>query len=313
MPDDAKRDTQRESRSGVLIIDKPAGITSAGVVSRVKRALGARKVGHAGTLDPDATGLLVCLINQATKVASYAVEGEKVYSGSIRFGIRTTTEDMSGEVLSENTDFPPFSVVAEAARVFDGHIRQVPPKVSALKVDGKRAYALQRAGVAFELQGREVIVSSLDLAPLSEDVDRCQRVSYRLTCSPGTYVRALARDLGEAVGCGATVESIRRERSGPLSVEMGVSLEEIGWEHLHDWGILVPHLPRIEVDLSLLARLRQGRADALRDAEKIVQGDATIEAAGLCVYQVAGQSSNPRGILSVREGRAGYAVWVGDE
>ncbi|MEN9844983.1 MAG: hypothetical protein RIS36_130 [Pseudomonadota bacterium] len=250
--------------SGILLIDKPAGITSAGVVGRVKRMLGAERVGHAGTLDPDATGLLVVLVNGATRVASYAADGTKRYSGVMRLGVTTSTDDMAGEVLTESSAIPPYEKVIEASRAFTGVIQQVPPKVSAIKVHGKRAHKLTREGHEFELNAREVTVSRFDTESLSDTSFR-----YVVECSPGTYVRSLARDLGVALGCGGAVESIRRERSGPLSVDGALTLEEISWGQIKDWSLLIPHIPRIEIPEDMATAIRNGHQVTLKKVTQI--------------------------------------------
>jgi tRNA pseudouridine55 synthase len=245
--------------SGIILIDKPAGITSAGVVGRVKRVLGAERVGHAGTLDPDATGLLVILVNGATRVASYAADGTKRYSGIMRLGVTTSTDDMAGAVLTESSDIPPFEKVLEASRQFVGPIQQIPPKVSAIKVQGQRAHKLSREGQEFELTAREVTVSRFDISKVSS-----ASFSYVVECSPGTYVRSLARDIGEVLGCGGAVESIRREKSGPLSVEGALSLEQISWGHLQDWSLLIPHIPRVEISEEMAAAILNGHQLTLK-------------------------------------------------
>jgi tRNA pseudouridine55 synthase len=250
--------------SGILLVDKPAGITSAGVVARVKRILGAERVGHAGTLDPDATGLLVILVNGATRVASYAADGSKRYSGIMRLGVTTSTDDMAGEVLSESSEVPPFEKILAASRRFIGTIQQVPPKVSAIKVQGQRAHKLTREGHEFELSAREVVVSRFDIETVSERSFR-----YVVECSPGTYIRSLARDLGESLGCGGAVESIRRERSGPLSVEGALSLEEISWGMLKDWSLLIPHIPRVEISEEMASAIRNGHQLTLKKVAQL--------------------------------------------
>lgn len=244
--------------SGIILIDKPARMSSAGVVARVKRILGAERVGHAGTLDPDATGLLVVLVNGATRVASYAADGVKRYTGRIRLGITTTTDDLGGEIVEQSTIIPPFEVVEKASRSLTGTYQQLPPKVSAKKVGGKRAYDMTREGVEFELTSREVTVSLLRLAPVSQDT-----VTYEIECSPGTYVRAIARDLGTALGCGASVESIRRERSGPLSLDGAIQIEEVEWGQLRDWAALIPHIPRVTMPEELSAAILNGHQKSL--------------------------------------------------
>ncbi len=293
-------------RNGVILVDKPAGITSAGVVARVKRALKASKVGHAGTLDPDATGLLVVLVNGATKVASYAADGDKVYSGVIRLGIRTSTDDLSGEVLEACETVPAFeSVQQEAARLV-GELQQVPPKVSAVKVGGKRAHRLQRGGQDFSLPSRTVLVRQFDVSPKSGN-----EVWYRVQCGPGTYVRSLARDLGEALGCGGATASIRRERSGALSVDSALSLEQVSWAGVRDWACLLPEVARVEFPADLAAAIHNGQRTALRAAEKMgLYGSATSRP-GILLYASEGEAQT-LGILALRDdGRLDFELNLG--
>lgn len=245
--------------SGIILIDKPAGMTSAGVVARVKRTLKADRVGHAGTLDPDATGLLVLLVNGATRIASYAADGMKRYSGKIRLGVTTTTDDLSGEELSRSDIRPSSDAIMQSKERFVGIIQQVPPRVSAIKIQGQRAHDLTRKGKSFELAAREVTVYRFDLELHAPDT-----LTYVIECSPGTYVRSLARDLGEVLGCGAAVASIRREISGPLSVSGAIALEEVSWHSLQDWGQLVPGMPRVEVSADVGALILNGHQQTLR-------------------------------------------------
>ena len=252
--------------SGILLIDKPAGITSAGVVGRVKRVLGAERVGHAGTLDPDATGLLVVLVNGATRVASYAADGAKRYSGAMRLGVTTSTDDLAGEVLETCDTIPSFEKVVEVSKRFMGAIKQVPPRVSSVKIQGQRAHKLTREGQTFELEAREVTVSRFDIVRISES-----SFGYVVECSPGTYVRSLARDIGEVLGCGGAVESIRRERSGPLSVEGAISLEQVSWGHLQDWSLLIPHIPRIEICEEMAAAILTGHQLTLKRVAELAE------------------------------------------
>lgn len=249
-------------RNGIILIDKPAGVSSAGVVARVKRALSADRVGHAGTLDPDATGLLIILVNGATRVASYAADGFKVYSGEIRLGITTTTDDLSGEALTAVEVLPDFGAVSAAALRFEGNIMQLPPKVSAKKINGKRAYKLQRSGQEFELEPRQVEVKRFLLTQTEDPAT----VGYIVEVSPGTYVRSLARDLGASLGCGAAVKSIRREVSGFFSVEDAISVDAVSWEALRDWSNLVPAMPRVCFSEGVVSGLLNGRQSALERA-----------------------------------------------
>jgi tRNA pseudouridine55 synthase len=267
--------------NGVILIDKPAGVTSAGVVARVKRILGARKVGHAGTLDPDATGLLICLVNGATRVAPFAVEGMKEYSGIIRLGVRTSSDDLAGDVLSESSDIPPFEAVSRAAATFVGTSQQVPPKVSAKKIQGRRAHDLERKGIEFELAPREVRIETLSVWSISNN-----QIGYRMVCTPGTYVRALARDMGELLGCGAAAESIRREGSGGLSVANACSLDEIGWQRVKDWSILVPQMQRLIVPRDVAEALQQGKPSGLRRVEGLPGLSAIVNRPAVFMYSV---------------------------
>lgn len=293
-------------RDGILLIDKPAGMSSAGVVARVKRVLGASRVGHAGTLDPDATGLLIILLQGATRVASYAADGFKVYSGGIQLGITTSTDDLAGEILSHAEPCSDWDAIQRAALSLTGCIAQVPPQVSAKKIDGKRAYKLHRQGHSFELRARDVEVRRFELSK----GDRPGVVRYCVEVSPGTYVRALARDLGQLLGCGAAVESIRRERSGCFSVDEAVGLAEASWDAVRDWGALVPQMPRLSLPHAIVLGLMQGQRFALDDAW--ASWDRVgVEAESQHVVYLAEGSSESRGILKVLpEGGFGFQLNV---
>jgi tRNA pseudouridine55 synthase len=249
-------------KNGILLIDKPARMSSAGVVARVKRMLGAVRVGHAGTLDPDATGLLILLINGATRVASYAADGLKVYSGEMKLGVRTSTDDISGEVLETSEAIPSWESVLSSVARHTGQIKQVPPNVSAIKVDGKRAYRMHRAGEEFELTAREVTVSRFDVTPTEDPAV----FRYVVECTPGTYIRSLARDIGEELGCGGTVLSIRREASGYFAVKDAVSLDEVSWDRLRDWSELIPTVPRLSLPETVVKLLHNGMNTGLHRA-----------------------------------------------
>lgn len=277
-------------RSGILLIDKPAGITSAGVVGRVKWLLKADKVGHAGTLDPDATGLLIILVNGATKVASYAADGVKRYSGVIRLGVTTSTDDLAGEILSESGAISDFDIVAAAAQSFVGTIEQVPPRVSAVKIGGRRAHDRARSGEEFEIKPRSVQIHTFELAPISRD-----RLSYRVECSPGTYVRSLARDLGSALGCGGAVESIRREASGGFRVNDAIPLEEVSWGGLREWLPLLPNVSCVALPSAQCEALLNGRQDALKSVGR--RDDFIAFPANQIVAYRAVDGAEPLGLL----------------
>jgi tRNA pseudouridine55 synthase len=279
-------------RDGIILIDKPAGLSSAGVVARVKRALKAERVGHAGTLDPDATGLLIILINGATRVASYAADGYKLYSGEIQLGVTTSTDDLAGEISAQRPVVSSWDEVLRAAQMLTGRIEQIPPRVSAKKLGGKRAYKLQRAGEVFELAPRSCDVRRFEI----EQTEVRERFRYRVEVSPGTYVRALARDLGEHLGCGAAVASIRREQSGFFTVAEAVPLDGVCWEQVRDWGALVPDLPRVSLPWEVIRGLIRGQKWALEDAW-VAWKDTVAARPGVPVVYHAETESLSLGIL----------------
>ncbi len=209
--------------SGWLVVDKPAGVGSTDVVNIVRRALDAKKAGHAGTLDPAATGVLAVALGEATKTVPYVTDALKAYTFTVRFGQATETDDAEGAVIAESDRRPTDEAIKEALNAFVGEIMQVPPAYSAVRVEGQRAYALARKGEAAELQARPLWVESLILAD-RPDADHAE---LEMVCGKGGYVRAVARDLGEALGCYGHVTALRRIWSGPFSAEDGISLDEV--------------------------------------------------------------------------------------
>ena len=211
------------ARSGVLIVDKGRGATSFDVVAIVRRRLGVRRIGHAGTLDPDATGVLPILVGEATKLTPYLVDQDKEYVATLRFGVTTDTHDVSGRILSETpVDAISHARLEEACRAFVGQIRQVPPMYSAVHHQGRRLYELAREGIEVERAAREVFIRSIVI----EKVDG-PRATLRIVCGKGTYVRVLAADLGAALGCGGAVENLVRWRVGPFELRDAVSWDEL--------------------------------------------------------------------------------------
>ena len=226
--------------SGLLIVDKPQGITSHDVVSRTRRLAHTRRVGHAGTLDPMATGVLVLGINKATRLLTWITDHSKRYEAQVRFGVETTTEDAEGEVTSaKGCDGLDNEEIEAVLSRFRGTISQVPSAVSAIKVNGKRAYARVRAGEDVKLEPREVEISLLETQgqPRSHRVEyalegksahvNCVDLNLIVECSAGTYIRALARDLGNALGCGAHLTSLRRTRVGEFSIDSAHTLQSL--------------------------------------------------------------------------------------
>jgi tRNA pseudouridine55 synthase len=211
------------TESGLVVVDKPGGMTSHDVVARVRRLAGTRKVGHAGTLDPMATGVLVLGINRATRLLGHLTLSDKRYDATIRLGVTTTTDDAEGEVLeTRSTDAVTADAVREVLAGLVGEIDQVPSAVSAIKVDGRRAYTRVRAGEAVELPARRVTVHSLEVTALD-----LPTVEVSVHCSSGTYVRAIARDLGTALGVGAHLTSLRRTSVGPFGLTAAYTLDEL--------------------------------------------------------------------------------------
>lgn len=209
--------------SGWVVIDKPAGITSTSVVNKVKWAFQAQKAGHAGTLDPAATGLLAVALGEATKTVPYITDALKCYRFMVRLGAATTTDDAEGTVIDTASARPTDAEIAAALSAFRGDIQQVPPQFSAVKVDGERAYDLAREGEAMDLAARPLWVESLEIVT-RPDADH---VELEMVCGKGGYVRAIARDLGRALGCLGHVAWLRREWSGPFSCGDAVTLERI--------------------------------------------------------------------------------------
>jgi tRNA pseudouridine55 synthase len=213
--------------SGLVIVDKPGGMTSHDVVARIRRLAGTRRVGHAGTLDPMATGVLVVGVEKATRLLGYLALTEKEYAATIRLGQSTNTDDAEGEVIAAASaaDVSAETLAAEVARL-TGEILQVPPAVSAVKVGGQRAYKLTRAGAAPELAPRPVTVHEFTVTATRRDGDLLD-LDATVRCSSGTYIRALARDLGTALGTGGHLTRLRRTRVGSYGIEGARTLEQL--------------------------------------------------------------------------------------
>ncbi len=209
--------------NGWLVVDKPAGVGSTTVVNKVKWAFGAQKAGHAGTLDPAATGVLAVALGEATKTVPYVTDAVKCYRFRVTLGAATTTDDAEGTVIETRDMRPTDAEIAAALGAFRGEIQQVPPQFSAVKVDGERAYDLAREGEVMDLAARPLWVERLEMLG-RPDADH---VDLEMVCGKGGYVRSIARDLGRALGCLGHVAWLRREWSGPFNASEGVSLEEI--------------------------------------------------------------------------------------
>ncbi|MDX8354538.1 tRNA pseudouridine(55) synthase TruB [Cognatiyoonia sp. IB215182] len=236
--------------SGWMVIDKPAGVTSTAVVNKVRWAMDAKKAGHAGTLDPDATGVLAVALGEATKTVPYITDALKAYAFTVRLGQATNTDDAEGEVIAESDMRPDDDAIKDALGQFVGDIMQVPPQFSAVKVDGERAYKKARDGEDMTLAARPLWVEELLL------IDRPDpdHVVLEMTCGKGGYVRSIARDLGDALGCRAHVKSLRRIWSGPFTAEDGICLDQV--DALAKSPDLDAYLQPLEVGLADLPEVR---------------------------------------------------------
>ncbi|MGJ8545705.1 MAG: tRNA pseudouridine(55) synthase TruB [Sulfitobacter sp.] len=248
--------------SGWLVVDKPAGITSTAVVNKVRWAFDAAKAGHAGTLDPDATGVLAVALGEATKTVPYITDALKAYVFTVRLGQSTNTDDAEGEVLNSSDLRPDDAAIKEALAGFIGDIQQVPPQFSAVKIDGERAYKRARDGEEMDIAARALFVESLLL------VDRpdADHVTLEMTCGKGGYVRSIARDLGAKLGCYGHVRELRRIWSGPFDAADGLTLEQVDAlartpeldTHLQPLEVGLTDLPKVTATAEGATRLRNG-------------------------------------------------------
>lgn len=273
---------------GILVIDKPAGMTSHDVVDRVRRVLGTRKVGHAGTLDPDATGLLVIGVGRATRLLAYAQQTPKRYRAVARFGITTTTQDASGEVTTERSAEVTAADIDNILEVFTGEIKQVPPMVSSVKVGGERLYKKARRGEEIERVPRAVTVYALNMLEFDPVGPTA---TLDVTCSAGTYVRTLVHDIGESLGCGAHLAALRRVENAGFATADAIALDNVETGHLRPLADAVRALRMIEVDESDAGLIASGRA--LAPSPDVAEGEAVaLSRAGtlLAVYRRRGET-----------------------
>lgn len=243
---------------GWLIVDKPEGVTSTQVVGRVRWAFNAQKAGHAGTLDPLATGLLAVALGEATKTVPYAQDSLKTYRFTARWGEATATDDREGEVVATCAHRPDQAAIKAALPRFIGDIMQTPPVFSAIKVDGKRAYDLARQGEEVALKARPIHIASLKLL----SIDDADHATFEMVCGKGGYVRSMARDLGEALGTVAHVKTLRRVSSGSFSLNEAISYEDV--EPLREDVNRLTHLAPVESGLSALPHFEISANDAAR-------------------------------------------------
>ena len=218
-------------KEGIIVVNKPNGITSHDVVARVRKIFKIRRVGHAGTLDPLATGVLVLLLGKATKLFSKFVAFDKAYRATMILGTETTSADIQVEILRQSPyQHITLTAIEKAIKNFTGDIEQVPPMVSAVKIKGRKLYQLARKGITVERQARQVRVDCLRI----EKFD-LPEVKFYLECSKGTYVRQLVDDIGKTLGCGACISQIRRTKVGFFNIEDAVNLEDLNESHIRNW------------------------------------------------------------------------------
>lgn len=280
---------------GLVVVDKPLGLTSHDVVSRIRRLAGTRKVGHAGTLDPLATGVLVVGVGKATRLLHHLTLTDKEYAATIRLGQTTSTDDAAGEVTGGSAaDAVAAGALRSAMAALTGEIEQVPSSVSAIKVGGQRAYARARAGETFELAARPVSVQRFEQLGPARPSPGLLDVDVAVQCSAGTYVRALARDLGAALGVGGHVTALRRTRVGPFGIDAARTLDELA--ELDD-----------PVTLPLPAAIRATmpvRDLTAEQAEALGFGRAVDAAAITGVYGAFAPDGSPVALLTERDGSA---------
>lgn len=255
---------------GWVILDKPQGMTSTQAVGVVRRLYDAQKAGHAGTLDPLATGVLPIALGEATKTVPFAVDGEKAYRFTVRWGAGTNTDDAEGEIVETSAVRPSRGDIEGLLGQFIGDILQIPPVFSALKIDGERAYDLARSGEVVELQARPVAIDRFELM----DMPDADTAVFEAACGKGTYVRALARDLGRQLGCFGHVIELRRTQVGTFDIEGATTLEELRQAaDSQDGGAeLASRLHPIEAALDDLLEVNVSRADAAR----LVRGQSVL-------------------------------------
>jgi len=290
--------------SGWLIVDKPAGLTSTAVVNKVRWAFGAKKAGHAGTLDPDATGVLAVALGEATKTVPYVTDAMKAYRFTVRLGVATNTDDAEGEITSTSEARPTDAEISAALPAFTGDIMQVPPQFSAVKIDGERAYKRARDGETMQIAARPLFVEDLTL------VDRPDRdhAVLEMICGKGGYVRAIARDLGEVLGCHGHVVALHRVWSGPFEAEDGVTLNLV--EDLAKTSDLDAYLRPLEDGLADLpevrctaegaARLRNGNPGTViaSEAEYGEEAWASINGRAVAVGTYRGGELHPSRVFN---------------
>jgi tRNA pseudouridine55 synthase len=300
------------TEAGVLVVDKRAGVTSFDAVAVVRRRLGLRRVGHAGTLDPDATGVLPMLLGEATKLMAYLADQDKEYVATLRLGVTTDTGDLSGRILTQMpVPVVDRTAVQEVCRRFVGRIKQVPPMYSAVHHEGRRLYELAREGVEIAREPREVVIHAIEVQEVA-----LPEVRLRVICGKGTYLRSLAVDLGAALGGGAAVERLSRTRVGPFALAAAVSWESLTtetpaalWARVWPAESALVEWPALRLDARALARFEHGQSVEIAPARTAAGALVRVHAADgrlLGVGEVvAGGRTRPVRVLHADRPRTG--------
>ncbi|MDO5735427.1 MAG: tRNA pseudouridine(55) synthase TruB [Propionibacteriaceae bacterium] len=288
--------------SGIVVVDKPGGLTSHQVVGKLRRLLGTRKVGHAGTLDPMATGVLILGVNRATRLLGHLALHDKSYLATIRLGERSTTDDAEGTVEAvADASHLKLATIDEACAPLRGRISQVPSSVSAIKVNGQRAYKLVREGETVELKSREVEVSQLDILDVRPGEGVCD-VDVEVTCSSGTYIRAIARDLGDSLGVGGHLSALRRTRIGGYDLTRSVVLGDEAPPLMPMADAARLSFPCLEVDAEQAANILIGRrldVPVPADVTGMISPDGEL----MALYRPDDGGSRPVAVLVAPEPR----------
>lgn len=259
--------------NGWIVLDKPVGMTSTHAVSAVRRLFNAKKAGHAGTLDPLASGILPLAFGEATKTVPYVVDGEKAYTFTVKWGVETDTDDSEGRPVGTSDRRPSPAEIHAVLPRFIGAVEQVPPRFSAIKVDGERAYDLARDGEQVELQARTVDIHALRMVARDDET-----ATFEAECGKGTYVRAIARDMGRALGCLGHVVALRRTRVGPFTLDDAVPFAELEAAGAQASEYLLPvegglvELPCVVLNRDSATRLRRGQSVILRGRDAPAEG-----------------------------------------
>jgi len=248
--------------NALLVLDKPQGLSSHSAVHRVRKITGQERAGHAGTLDPMATGVLLILLGSAVRLSEYIVDHDKKYRATVKLGVETDTYDATGNVVVEQTVNLSPDEIEHALQSFVGKLNQVPPAHSAIQVQGQRAYKLARQGVAVELEPRAVEICSIEVRRIARD-----EVEFDVHCSKGTYIRSLAHDLGAKLGVGAHLSALRRLASGDFTIESSLTIEQVSEavanntlaDHLLPMDLAVQHLDAVQLDAAATRAVRNGQ------------------------------------------------------